>query len=111
MGKMNKRGDIMINIMMFIIAMGVVFALVPVMKIFIDMQQQSNNLNCYGYIYNGNVNATLSFNSTLNAGNSGSPLGCSAIKLYIPYILLVFLIYGVQRVLYGGNDSLIGGGQ
>lgn len=106
---MNKRGDIAINMMMFIIAMGVVFALTPVMKVFIDQQQQSNNLNCYGFIYNGNANNALSFNSTLNAGNSGSPLGCTAIKLYIPYLLLIFLIYGVQRVLYGGQESLVGG--
>lgn len=97
---MNKRGQIMIQLMMFVIAIGVAFALIPVIKVFVDMQQQSNNLNCYGYIYNGNVNHSLSFNSTLNAGNSGSPLGCTAIKLYIPYILLVILIYGMQRVLY-----------
>ena len=100
----------MINMLMFIVAMGVVFALTPVMKVFIDQQQQSNNLNCYGYIYNGNANHSLSFNSTLNDGGSGSPLGCTAIKLYIPYILLIFLIFGVQRVLYGTIGEQMGGG-
>ena len=107
---MNNKGNIIMGLFFFVLAMGVVFALVPVMKVFIDMQQQSNNLNCYGYIYNGGVNNTLSYNSTLNGGNSGSPLGCSAIKLYIPYLLLVFLIFGVMKIMYGGSEDFFGGG-
>lgn len=107
---MDKKGNLVLNLFFFVLAMGVVFALVPVMKVFVDMQQQSNNLNCYGFVYNGNVNHTLSYNATLNNGNSGSPLGCTAVKLYIPYILLVFLIFGVMRIMYGGVDTFFGGG-
>jgi hypothetical protein len=107
---MNKKGDIVLGLFFFVLAMGMVFALIPIMKVFIDMQQQSNNLNCYGYIHNGNVNNSLSYNATLNGGNSGSPLGCSAIKLYIPYLLLVFLIFGVMKIMYGGFQDFFGGG-
>jgi len=55
------------------------------------MAQQSDSLNCKGFIYSGNENHTLSFNSSLHGGASGSPLSCLALKLYLPYIL-VFLL-------------------
>jgi hypothetical protein len=71
---------------------------------FLDMAQQSDSLNCKGYIYGGNVNHTLSFNSTLNGGASGSPIACIALKLYLPYILLIFLIGGVAMILGGKGD-------
>ena len=108
---MNKKGNIMINMLFFIIALGVVIAMLPVMNTFINMARQSNALNCYGYIYNGNVNSPLSFNATLNGNSSGSPLGCTALSLYLPYILLVFLIFGVFKLLYGrAEEDLFQGG-
>jgi len=42
----------------------------------------------------------------LNDGSSGSPIGCLALKLYLPYILLVFLIGGVAAVLSGKSEQL-----
>ena len=105
----NKRGNLMINLLFLVFAVAVVVVFITPLKVFTDMAQQSNALNCYGYIYNGNANHTLSFNSTLNGGNSGSPLACTAISLYLPYILLVVLITGVAKVLYDRSSSFVDG--
>jgi len=93
----------MINLLFFIMGLGVLIAFIGPINDFIDMAQQSDSLNCKGFIYNGNINHTLSFNSSLNGGASGSPIACLALKLYLPYILLIFLIGGVAAVL--GNKS------
>lgn len=83
--------------------------MIPTLTFFINMAQQSNALNCYGYVYNGNPGATLSYNASLNNNQSGNGLACSAIKLYIPYILLVFLIFGVSKMLYSKAEDYFGG--
>lgn len=91
----------MMNLLFFIMALGVVVAFMSPINDFLDIAQQSDNLNCKGFIYNGDSTHALSYNSTLNGGASGSPLGCLALKLYLPYILLVFLVGGVAAVLAG----------
>jgi hypothetical protein len=102
---MNNKGNIMISLLIFIMFLGVIIAFISPINSFLDMAQQSDNLNCNGYIANGNVNDTLSFNSTLNGGSSGSPIACLALKLYLPYILLVFLIGGIAAILGGKSEQ------
>lgn len=110
---MNNRGNIMLGLLFFIMALGVMVVFISPINDMLNLMQQSDSLNCKGYIYEGNVNHTLSFNSTLNGGASGSPLGCLAFKLYLPYIILTFLIGGLAAVLGGkaidwfgmGNDQ------
>jgi len=107
---MNKKGsNIMLNLMFFILSLGVMVAFISPMNTFLNMAQQSDALNCDGYIYDGNANHTLSFNETLNGGASGSPLGCIALKLYLPYILLIFLIGGISAVLANRSENLFFG--
>ena len=103
---MNNKGNIMVSLLIFIMALGVMVAFISPINSFLDIAQQSDNLNCQGYIANGNVNDTLSFNSSLNDGSSGSPIGCLAIKVDLPYILLVFLIGGIAAILSGKSDQL-----
>ena len=86
--------------------LGVMIAFISPINEFIGMAEQSDNLNCKGYIYDGNVNHSLSFNSTLNGGASGSPIACLSLKLYLPYILLIFLIGGVAAVLGDKTQQL-----
>lgn len=100
----NKRGNIMLNLLWFIIALGVMIAFISPISEMLNWGQQSDNLNCKGYIFNGDVNHTLSFNSTLNGGASGNTLACLSIKLYLPYLLLVFLIGGLAAVISGQAD-------
>lgn len=105
---MNRKGNIMLNFLFFIMALVVVIVFIGPMKEFIDMAQGSDNLNCRGYIADGNPNNRLSFNQTLNGNSSGSPIACLAIKLYLPYILLVFLIGGVSKLLYDQSGDAFG---
>ena len=103
---MNKKGNVMINLLFFIMGLGVLIAFIGPINEFVDMAQQSDGLNCKGFIFDSNVSHSLSFNNLSDGGNSGSPIACLALKLYLPYILLVFLIGGVAAVLGGKADQL-----
>lgn len=105
---MNKRGNIMLSLLFFIMGLGVLVAFISPMNEFLDLAQQSDGLNCRGFIYEGNSNHTLSFNESLNGGQSGNPLACLSLKLYLPYILLAFLIGGVAAVLGGKAGEMFG---
>jgi hypothetical protein len=105
---MNKRGNIMISMLIFIMALGVMIAFIGPINDFIDIAQQSDGLNCKGYIHNGNPDNVLSFNETSHGNNSGSPVACLALKLYLPYILLVFLIGGISAVLGNRAGEMFG---
>jgi len=107
---MNNKGNIMLSLLFFIMGLGVMIAFISPINSFLDLAQQSDALNCKGFIYNGNANDVLSFNSTLDGGNSGSPIACLTLKLYLPYLLLVFLIGGLALVLGGKGEQLFFGG-
>ncbi len=104
------RGNIILSLMFFLMALGVLVAFISPINSFLDMAQQSDSLNCRGFIFDGNENHSLSFNSSLNGGNSGSPLACLSLKLFLPYILLVFLIAGIGAVLVGKGGEMFGFG-
>jgi len=103
----NKKGNIMIGLLVFIMGLGVMIAFISPINSFIDIAQQSDGLNCKGYIHNGNTGDTLSFNESLDGNNSGNPIACISIKLYLPYLLLVFLVGGLSAVL--SNRFTLGG--
>ena len=102
------RGGIILSLLFFLMALGVLVAFISPLNEFLDMAQQSDALNCKGFIFNGDVNHSLSFNDTLHGGDSGSPLACLSLKLYLPYIFLVFLVAGLSAVLAGKGEDLIG---
>lgn len=104
-GKMDKRGNLMdlpINLLLLFIVVTFLICLIPGFVQMIDMAQQSDNLNCVGYMYNGDPDNPLSYNSTIGTKSS---IGCLAIKLYIPYIVLGVLIAGVALIFYGRSRS------
>ena len=103
--KRNKKGNVMISFLLFILALGVVVAFISPINSILDIAQQSDNLNCNGYVHAGSAANALSFNSTMDGGSSGSPIGCIALKLYLPYILLVFLVYGLFAAITGGAKN------
>ena len=104
----NKRANIMINLLMFILGLGCLIAFISPINSFIDMAQQSDQLNCKGYIFDSNVSHPLSFDNLSDGGTSGSPIACLTLKLYLPYILLVFLIGGLAGVLGGRSSQFFG---
>lgn len=101
---MNNKGNIMLNFLFFIMALIIVIMFIGPINTFLGFAQNSQNLNCYGYVYNGNPNHPLSFNGSLNNNQSGSPIACLAISLYLPYLLLVFLLTGVAKLLTDRTD-------
>ena len=103
----NKKGNLMslpINLLMLFIVVTFLVALIPGLVEMQDMAQQSDSLNCKGYV--DADDATLSYNSSI-ATNS---IACMAIKLYLPYIVLGVLIAGVAMIFYGrqGGDQQYG---
>ena len=106
----NKRGQaIIINMAFFFMALVVLVMFISPVKTFLGMAMGSNNLNCQGY---ADPAATASVNYSYNATKNptSDTLSCLAIKLYLPYILMVFLIGGVIRLLYDKSVDFLGGG-
>ena len=103
----DRRGNLMslpINLLVLFISVTFLVALIPAFVEILNNAQQSDNLNCVGYKVDGDASNALSYNSTIGTRSS---VGCMAIKLYIPYIVLGVLIAGVAMIFYGKG---IGGG-
>lgn len=101
----NKKGQLMqlpINLLMLFITITFLVALIPGFVEMQDMVQQSDNLNCRGYAYEGDATHSLSYD---NVTGTKSSIGCLAIKLYIPYIVLGVLIAGVAVIFYGRQQQ------
>jgi len=100
--KNNKQGQmVMIQLLFLFMTVVVMVALLPGLKSILDVAQQSDNMNCAGFVYDGNPNATLSYNSSLETNTTA----CLSLDLYLPYILLVVLIGGVSKILYGRPEE------
>lgn len=94
-----------VNLLMLFISITFLIALIPGFVEMQDIAQQSDGLNCVGYVDNGNTTNVLSYNATIGTKSS---IGCMAIKLYIPYIVLGVLVAAVAMIFYG---KTMGGGQ
>jgi hypothetical protein len=108
----NKRGfaSIMLGLMGFMFGLAIVTIFISPISSMLDIQRQSDNLNCKGYIHNGlnESNSNLAFNSTLDGGNSGDPLACLFTKLYVVYLMAGFLFGGLGAILGGRGAELFG---
>ena len=105
---MNNNGNLMsmpINLLMLFITITFMIALIPGFVEMQDMAQQSDQMNCKGFKYEGSSTHPLAYNDTIGTKSS---IGCMAIKLYLPYIVLGVLIAGVAMIFYG---QAMGGGQ
>lgn len=92
--------NIPINLLWILIILAFLIGLTPAFVTFINMEQQSNFLNCPGYVYNGDATSSLSYNATIGT-TTGTTIACLAINLYIPYIMLGVLLASVAYILYG----------
>ena len=103
---MNRQGQaFMLNLLLLVMVIMVMVSLMPALKEVLNIVQQSDGLNCNGYVYNGDANSALSYNSSLETNS----MACIAIKLYLPYILLAVLIGGVGRLIAGRGFGDSGG--
>lgn len=94
---MNKRGNIMLNLLFFMMGLAVLVLFIGPMNTFIGFAEGSNNLNCNGYV---DPSARASQNYSYNASLPSSTTTCLALNMYLPYIVLVFLVAGVSRLIY-----------
>ena len=109
--KLSKKGQsglmaMPINLLVLFITVTFLIALIPAFVEMQDMAQQSDSMNCPGFVYHGSdcdgSGCTLSYNATLK---SKSTIGCMSIKLYLPYIVLGVLISGVALIFYGRQQG------
>lgn len=100
---MKRKGqfDILIGLFWAFIIITTLVALVPGFTDIISMGQDSEHLNCPGYV--DADNPSLSYNSTLSSRTS--PIGCLGFKLYIPYIVLGVLIVIASKIIYGSRQQ------
>ena len=96
----DKRGeglmDLPINLLMMFICVTFLVALIPGLNSIIGSAQSVDSLNCHGY-----VDYDDSSQSANSARAEASEIGCLAIKLYIPYIVLGVLVAVVALIFYG----------
>lgn len=98
----DKRGQLMdlpVKLMMAFISVTFLIALLPGFQSVIVSAQASNSLNCPGYT--SPTNPALSYNATLAGYGYTSTIGCLAITLYVPYIVLGVLVGLVAIIFYG----------
>lgn len=99
---MNKKGGLMdlpVNLLIMFIVITFMVALIPGLVEILNTAQRSDSLNCVGFIDWDNAGpVNYSYNSSIGTRSS---IGCLAIKLYIPYIVLGVLIAVVAMIFYG----------
>ena len=96
--KWNKKGDMfafMVNLLFLVMMLAVFVSLIPALNAILNISQQSDNLNCYGYLHNGDPNSPYSYNNSLLSNT----IACLAVRLYLPYIALAVLIGGVSKLM------------
>ena len=102
-----------VNLLMLFIAITFLVALIPAFVEMQNMAQEQENLNCHGYVAYTSTGAVDTVRSANDSRASNSTIGCMAIKLYLPYIVLGVLIAGVAMIFYGrtmgGQQQQMGG--
>ena len=107
---MNRKGNMIFGFIFFMMFLAIMVAFIGPINEMLELAQQSDNLNCKGFIYEGNANNVLSFNGTASNNQSGSPIACWMLKLYMPYLVLGILILGMSAILGGRAEQMLGFG-
>lgn len=99
--KMNKKGqsfDIMINLLIIFMAVTFLIALIPGFTSVIDSGlSNASGLNCQG---------VPDYNSTIGEKSS---IGCLALKLYLPYIILGVLVVLIAKLFHNRSSQPVPG--
>lgn len=102
--------DLPINLLIMFIVITFLIAIIPGLVEVINNAQGSDSLNCAGYVDWSGGSINRSYNATIGTRSS---IGCLAIKLYIPYIVLGVLVAVVAMIFYGraiGSSPEVGAG-
>lgn len=93
---------IMFSIMVAFMAVTLLISLVPGFVDMIDYGLSTNGLNCRGFVDDDLADGNQSYNSSIG---EKSAIGCLAMKLYIPYIILGVLIAVVTAIFYSKSGQ------
>jgi F0F1-type ATP synthase assembly protein I len=93
-GKHGQLG-LIVGLLMGFMVVTILVTLIPGFVSVIDTAQNSEGLNCNGYT--DTLDASLSYNATIGTKSS---IGCLAMKLYLPYLILAVLVGLVIKILY-----------
>lgn len=96
----SRRGNMVINFVLFLMGFVVLIYFINPINTFTDYAKQSNNLNCPGYVYNGDPNNLLSYNASLRSDN----LSCLGVTLFLPFLFIIYLVMSVYLILYNKID-------
>jgi hypothetical protein len=106
--KMNKRATLMglmISLPFAFMILCLFIALLPGFQTVIELGMNSQGLNCPGYVYQGNAASPLSYNATIG---SKSTIGCLALNLYMPYIVIGVMITIVGMIVFDQKFGAVG---
>lgn len=97
--KMNNRGfvSLMVGILFAFLAVTMLITLLPGFVDMVDYGKRSDVLNCQGFTDYNLADGNQSYNSTIGTKSS---IGCLALTLYIPYLVLGVLIAIVGKIFY-----------
>jgi len=93
---MNKRGNLLVGVMILAIVVIMAFVLIGPINTVINQQQERDNLNCPGYAYQGNSSSIRSYNASYETNE----LGCTLMPLVIPFWVLGMIIAVVTKIIY-----------
>lgn len=96
---MNNNGfvGLMVGILFAFLAITMLITLLPGFVNIIDYGKGSNALNCVGYADTDMSDGNQSYNASIGQKSS---IGCLALTLYIPYLVLGILIAIVGKIFY-----------
>jgi len=102
-GKRNNRGqlNLLVGLLLGFMVVTILVTLLPGFVSMLSMAQNSENLNCKGYVDSDGTDG----NQTYNASMGTSTMACLAMKLYLPYLVLSVLIGLVMKILYDKQSS------
>lgn len=101
---MNNKGqlNILVGLLLGFIVVTMLVALIPGFVQVLDQAQNSQGLNCVGYVDDGSQGTNYTYNASRG---TKSTIGCLALKLYLPYLVLAVLVGLVVKILYDRTGS------
>jgi len=106
MKKMNKKGSMMgllLGLIMGVVVVMILIMFIPSLTEMLDTAQNSQGLNCVGYIDTVMADGNYSYNASIGQKSS---MACMGIKMYLPLLILIVLIGVITKILYDkGTDQ------
>lgn len=97
---MNKRGNVLINVLMAVMAVIILIGVVPGIQEVVGISRNADGLNCKGYV-DPTIETTVTGNLSYNANFDTNTFGCTILDLAIPFLVIGIIIASIILVMYG----------